>query len=255
MKARRLRWQGVSRQRALVDRLRQELDTWLEGWSVDPALLALKLVDAPAPRPAMGGRWLRASGKTGALLIGARVSMFDGLGGMIAQSAHEDTLGLGKRIGERALRALLAQFVGVPANQLDVQETPTPSGDDLDPRFIGGELVIEGTGFEARLIIDSALCEHWVPSKHPSSKPLALRETALAGEPVRLEVILDLGQASLADTHGLQVGDVLVSATSLASTFQLVQPNARPLANARLFYRGDRRALQLDSVISSSKTP
>jgi hypothetical protein len=255
MKVRRLRWQGSSRRLAVAERLRLELNAWLEGWSVDSALLTLKIVDASATRPAVGGRWLRANGKNGSLLIGARAAMFDGFGGMIARSAPEDTLGLGRRVGERALRALLAQFAGVSANQLELQETTSPASEELDPRFIGCELLIEGQGFDARLIVDSDLCEFWVPSKRPTLKPLLAREAALASEKVRLDVLLDLGQASLADTHGLQVGDVLVSSTPISSSFQLAHPDSRRLANARLFRQGSQRALQIDSVISPSKSP
>jgi hypothetical protein len=255
MKARRLRWQGASRQQALADRLRGELNAWLEGWSVDPALLTLKTVDAQASRPALGGRWLRASGKVGSLLIGARASMFDGFGGMIAKSAPDDTLGLGRRVGERALRALLAQLAGVAANQLELQEAATPGIEELDPRFVGCEFSLDGPDFEARLIIDSDLCEHWLPSQRPLLKPLIARESALAGEQVRLDVVLDLGQASLADAHGLQVGDVLVSSTAVSSLFQLTSPDSRQLVNARLFRHGAKRAVQIDSVISPRKTP
>lgn len=255
MKVRRLRWQGASRQQALAERLRQELTTWLQGWSVDPALLSLKTVDANTPRPAIGGRWLRATGTTGTLVIGSRAAMFDGFGGLIAKAEHEDTLELGRRIGTRALRALLAQFVGTTPNQLELQETTAPNGEDLDPRFVGCEFLLSGAEFEARLIADNELCEHWLPSKRLPSKPLVAREAALADEPVRLDVILDLGQASLADTHGLQVGDVLVSSTALDSLFQLAHPDTRRLANARLVRRGDQRALHLDSVISPRKTP
>ena len=255
MKVRRLRWQGASRQRALADRLRSELNAWLEGWSADPALLSLKLADANTTRPAVGARWLRASGKPGALLIGARAAMFDGFGGLIAKAAADDTLGLGRRVGERALRALLAQFAGVTPNQLELQETTTPSGEELDARFIGCELLIEGRDFEARLIIDSELCEFWLPSKRPTLPALGARESALANEQVRLDVILDLGQASLADTHGLQVGDVLISSTPISSAFKIVHPDLRPLANALLFRRGTQRAVQIESAIPSRKTP
>jgi len=222
---------------------------------VDPALLTLKIVDAQAAHPAIGGRWLRASGKAGALLIGARTAMFDGFGGMIAKSSLDDSLGLGKRVGERALRALLAQFAGTSANQLDLQETSTPGAEELDPRFVGCQLLVEGAGFEARLIVDNDLCEHWLPSKRPTLKPLATRDAALANEQIRLDVILDFGQASLADTHGLQIGDVLISSTSIGSTFQIVHPDSRKLVDARLFKRGAQRAVQIDSVSTSSKTP
>src|SRR5207342_3239143 len=113
--------------------------------------------------------------------------------------------------------------------------------------FVGCEFSLAGADFDARVIVDSDLCEHWLPSQRPALSPLVARETALAGEQVRLEVILDLGQASLADTHGLQVGDVLVSSTAIDSMFQLNHPDSRRLVNASLFRQGSQRALQIDS--------
>src|SRR5579862_452210 len=121
MKAKRLRWHGAIRQQALVNWLRLELVTWLEGWSVDPTLLSLRLADASMPYPSEW-RWTRATSRNGSLVLGADAATLDGLGGILAQAAPNDSLGLGRRVGARALRALLTQCVGGTANLIDIQD-------------------------------------------------------------------------------------------------------------------------------------
>ena len=134
MKAQRLRWHGASRQQALANWLRLELGTWLEGWSVDPALLTLRLADTRSSAP-LGWRWLRATSKAGSIQFGAHATVIDALGGLLAKAAHEDAMGLGRRVGMRALRALLTQFVGGTANLIDIQDVDAPSADSQDLRF------------------------------------------------------------------------------------------------------------------------
>lgn len=247
MKARRLRWHGASRQTALANWLRLELGTWLEGWSVDPALLTLRIADTRMS-PTSGWKWTRATSRTGSVTFGAHAAVLDGLGGYLAKAAHEDVIGLGRRIGARALRALLTQFMGGAANLIDITDVSAPSADEQDPRFGCCGLVLQGSGFEARLLIDSDLFEYWVPPQRPALPALFSREAALGNERVTLDVVLDLGNAKLADAHQLQIGEVLVSNTSINSVFQLALPDSRRLVSANLVRTGMQRALQIDAT-------
>ena len=254
--ARRLRWQSARRRQALTSLLQQDLKAWLEGWSVKPQLLSLRLVDAAVDgEPDAEWRWWQASGKSGSLWFGARASQLDGLGGLLAGAVTRDSLGLGTRIGERALRALLLQLAGGSGNDVTMQVDELPKTMERDPRYGGCNFHLEGQGVEAWLVLDHDICEFRLPTPKPAAMSLAPLAVAVGSERVRLDVILDLGQASLAETQGLQVGDVLVSSTSLDSLFQLAQNDHRPLAGVRLFRREGLRALQVDSLIPKRATP
>lgn len=254
MNPRRLRWRGASHQRALLLELQRQLGIWLQGWSVDAELLSLRLAE-PQSVAAAEKRWLQVRRKSGSAWLGSPVSMLEGLGGLLAKASPQDGLGLGSRLGERALRALMTQLVGGPAADVEIIADSTPAPEEMQARFGGFRFLLEGNGFAATLIVDSELCDHWVPAKLPAMPALAARDSALGREDVLLEVRLELGQTSLADTHGLQVGDVLVSSTPLDSSFQLTHPDSRPIAIGRLFKLGTQRALQINAAPTKRATP
>jgi len=247
MEARRLRWRGASQHRSLLLELRRQLGDWLRAWSVDPELLSLQLGGPSAGLAADDLRWLCARGKTGTVWLGLPRSELSELGARLARVAPNDTLGLGPRLGERALRALLAQWLGGTSVEANALATESPSSDELESRFGGVQFRLKADDFGATVLIDSALCDHLAPVERKAMSALARRESALGHEAIVLDVTLPLGQASLADTHGLQVGDVLVSSTPLTSNFNLSHPDARALALGRLFRLGAQRALQLDT--------
>jgi hypothetical protein len=249
---RRLRWHGRIRQQALESRLQLELGTWLEGWSVDPALLSLRLVDETLTLPP-DWRWTRATSRNGSVMLGAQGTQLDALGGLLAEAAPVDPMNLGRRVGERALRALLTQFAGGAAGVIETEGVDAPTAENLDPRFGCCVFALQGKGFDARFIVDNGLFEHWVPPHRPELPAVAPRETALSREHVLLDVILDFGGATLADAQHLQVGDVLVSSTPIDSLFHLVLPDSRRLIAANLVRRGDRRAVQIDASSTTRK--
>ena len=256
MGVRRLRWQARGRQQALARVLQQDLKLWLEAWSVDPQLLSLRLIAATDDsEPGMGWCWWRASGQTGSLWPGARAQALEALGALLAGAGSGDSLGLGQRIGERALRALMTVMLAGPSNEPQMQIDSAPGRGERDPRFGGCGFWLEGHGFDAQLWLDHDLCELRLPTPRGSSIALSPLASAVSPESVLLEVLLDFGQASLAETQGLQVGDVLVSSTPLNSLFLLAQANHRALAGARLFRQGERRALQVDSLPLSRTAP
>jgi len=249
MKARRLRWHGASRQEALAKRLQIELATWLEGWSVEPALLSLRISDNGASPPS-NGRWIRANARTGSIVLGVDASALGKLGGLLAQATQDDALGLGRRIGERALRALLTQFVGGAGNLIDIEDTEAPGLEARDPRFGCCELTVEGVGFGASLLVDNELFEFWVPPQQSVLQALRPRDAVIGNERMTLQVVLDLGKANLEDAQQLQVGDVLVSNAAIDSVFHLALPDARRLVSANLMRKGDQRALQIATSLS-----
>jgi hypothetical protein len=247
MSVRRLRWQGERRRQQLLDRLRGELAAWLQQWSVNPTALALVVPDADGFRAGTGWRWIAASGVAGSVRFGAHPATSESLGALLAQASATDSLALGRRVGERALRALLSQLAGGgPA--VDIATCDEPDEIEQEARFGGLGLRLHGTGFDALLWLDCALCEHWLPPMPTKAPALQSRESALGRERVTLDIVLDLGDATLADTRGLQVGDVLVSRAPLDSAFLLTSAGHRRLASVRLHRQGTLRALQIEST-------
>lgn len=247
MSARRLRWQGERRRQQLLEKLRGELAAWLQQWSVNANVLALSPLDGAEVRSLAGWRWQIASGHGGELRLGAHASGLESFGALLAQATTTDPLALGRRVGERALRALLTQLAG-GGNTITIEAGEAPSGRDQEVRFGGFGLRLHGTGFEAVLWLDCTLCDRWLPpepAKHPT---LSTRDSALGRERVTLDIVLELGEAPLAETNGLQVGDVLVSRTPLDSAFHLTAAGARRVASVRLHRQGSRRALQIESA-------
>lgn len=249
MKARRLRWHGASRQEALAKRLQLELATWIEGWSVEPALLSLRISDNGASQPS-SWQWMRANARTGSIVLGVDASALGKLGGLLAQATQDDALGLGRRIGIRALRALLTQFVGGAGNLIDIEDTSAPGVEGQDPRFGSCALTLQGTGFEACVLVDNEQFEFWVPPRHSELQALQPRDAVIGNERMTLQVVLDLGKANLEDAQQLQIGDVLVSNAAIDSVFHLALPDARRLVSANLMRKGDQRALQIATSLS-----
>ena len=249
MKARRLRWHGASRQDALAKRLQLELATWLDGWSVEPALLSLR-ISHDGVSQASHRHWMRANSRTGSIVLGAEGSALASLGGLLACATQDDALGLGRRIGERALRALLQQFVGGAGNLIAIEATAAPDAEAQDPRFGCCALTLRGTGFEACVLVDNDLFEFWVPPQPSELQALLPRDAVIGNERITLQVVLDLGSAKLEDAQQLQIGDVLVSSTAIDSVFHLALPDARRLVSANLMRKGDQRALQIATSLS-----
>ncbi|MFT3806713.1 hypothetical protein [Arenimonas sp.] len=244
MSATRLRWQGTQRRQRLFDKLCDELAVWLGHWSVDPAFLSLSpLEDATWPEVS-GWQWRQSGG----LRVGAGSADLDRLGALLARASASDALQLGRRVGHRAWNALLAQLAIAGKNELSWTDAQAPSAREREARWGGTAWQLSGVGFTAVLWIDAELCERWLPSTVNATSRVHARDSALGGEPLSLQVVLDLGNATLADTQALRIGDVLVSNAPLDRAFQLRGAHARPLAAGRLHRNGERRSIQLDAT-------
>ncbi|MGH8108402.1 MAG: hypothetical protein ACREO1_06755 [Arenimonas sp.] len=247
MQFRRLRWHSRRRQEALFTRLEQELKRWLDAWSVEPACLDLQAVNADTYKPVSPLKWMRVNSDKGALYFGAPTEHLEKLGGLLAKAAAGDILHLGRRVGDRALKALFSQWIGVPVLDLDIQDGMPPLNDIFIPRLGHTVFALKGSGFLAYVILDADLTDSLVPGEVLKHEALAQRDISSINAEIELQVSLDLGETTLADTIGLQVGDVLVSNASIHSAFHLTHPDARRLANVRLVRKGLQRAVQVDT--------
>ena len=247
MHYRRLRWHSRRRQEALFSRLDLELNRWLSAWSVEPECLSLQSIAVDIYKPVAPLKWQRANTNNGVIYFGAPALHLESLGGLLAKASADDILHLGRRVGNRALKALISLWMDTAILDLDLEDVPTPSNDISDSRFGYTMFTLKGSGFLAYVVLDANLVDSLVPSTSTSVEPLASRDTVLGNEKIELNVVLDLGASKLEDTIGLQVGDVLVSNTSIHSAFHLTHPDMRRLTNAHLVRKGLQRAVQLDT--------
>ena len=247
MQYRRLRWHSRRRQEALILRLNQELKRWLDAWSVEPSWLSLQPVSFDSYRSAAPQKWLRFVTEKGVLRIGAPALHLNSMGALLAKAKAEDDLMLGKRVGERALKALVSQWVNVAIQDIDIEECEAPSDEIFLPQYGFNVFSLKGSSFSAYVVFDADITDELVPSSSPNLSALSAFESALGFEKVQLNVSLDLGETKLADTIGLQVGDVLVSNTSIQSVFHLTHPDQTRLACVQLSRIGSRRAIQIES--------
>ncbi|HUR39731.1 MAG TPA: FliM/FliN family flagellar motor switch protein [Verrucomicrobiae bacterium] len=243
MPVQRLHWLGNERRRRLTARLATQLGEWLTAWSVDATWLTLAdrtSVHAPADD---GWRWLRVATGQGALLLGAPRAQLAEVGARLAGAQPHDEFALGDRVGKRALDALLGRWAGAAGTLAEIH--PAPPASAFAPRFGAAVYTLRGTGFDGVVLVEHDLCDVLAPPLAAVRAPLATRDVALVEAPVQLQVTLDLGEADLRDVSQLQVGDVLLADAGVDALFHLVHPDARPLADARLYRRGAQLALQV----------
>ena len=252
MQVTRLRWHSPARQQDILLALQRELGAWLRDWSVDPDLLQLCATNMSSPA-AHELQWTSRQGTGGSVWLGAPAADWDALGGLLAKASTKDVLGLGTRLGQRAVSALLSQWGGGIGASTERREAPSLQA--VETRIGALQFALHGTGFNARLVINGDLCDVLSPVPLRSLAALSRREAVVGVEPVILQVRLDLGRATLSDTAGLAVGDVLVSNTDIDSRFVLSHPDARPIATARLFRAGGQRAIQIHAASPTRTTP
>ena len=252
MTARRLRWRGPAQQQQVLDELQRQLDAWHQGWSVDGGCLALTSAEGSG---AVGAErcWLRAHARGATVWLGATSLGFARLGDRLARVRAGERSDLGERIGRRALQALLSQWLGAGAEQVEFEEA-APSPEELQARF--GTLhfqLADADSFKAAILVDAALCDCLAPSTPAAMPKLEARAAALGGESITLQVRLGLGETTLADAHGLQIGDVLVSGTRLDAAFELTQPDDRVVAHGRLRRHDRRLAFALQPAATTTR--
>lgn len=246
MRPMRIRWLGPERRRQLLDVLQTQVRCWAEEWSIAPDGFKVELPDDNRIPNGIGWRWQRADSAAGALHLGLPLPILDALGGLLAQTAIEDRLGLGRRVAEHALQSLVARLAGDGTIVLVASDMPSASA--REARFGGLCIHLAGKGFHAVLWLDSGVCDALCPPPHRDQVPLHQKAAALGPETMTLDVVVDLGSATVNDTNGLRVGEVLVSRTPLKSLFHLVAPDGRRIACGSPCKNGDSLAVQIESA-------
>lgn len=246
MRPMRIRWLGAARRRELLDALQAQVRLWSEEWSVAPDAFKIEPADDDSLSGAAGWHWKMAACAAGTLHLGVRLRMLNALGGLLANASVEDRLGLGRRVGERALQSLAARLTGEGSIGLSVGEMPSVKM--REAKFGGLYVNLVGRGFDALLWLDSGLCDVLCPPPSRTAAPLDRKEAALGQETMILDLVVDLGSATVNDTSGLRVGEVLVSRTPLKNLFHLVTPDGKRIARGSPCRNGTSLAVQIESA-------
>ena len=246
MRPTRIRWLSTERRRQLLEALQRHVRQWSEEWSVAPDGFAIELLDSDHVWDITSWRWGAAVCPTGTLFFGAPWEALGSLGGLLAQAAAENDLGLGRRVAERSIQSLIGRLMGDASACLWPGDPPSPK--EREKRFGGLGVRLRGLGFNAALWLDGQVCEFLCPVPDQERAPLDRVESALGSEAVTLDVVLDFGPATVGDTRGLRVGEVLVSRTPLEGLFKLTASDGSQVARASLFRSGASRAVRIESA-------
>lgn len=246
MRPKRIRWLSNDRRHQLLGVLQQHVRQWAGEWSVVADGFSIEFMESDHVWDITTWSWGSAVTPTGTVYLGAPRDALNALGGQLAQASVGNDLGLGQRISERALRALMVRLLGDTSACLWPGDPP--SAKEREKRFGGLSVRLRGPGFNAALWLDSRACDVLCPTPAKDLGALNRIESALGSERVSLDVALNFGPATIGDTRGLRVGEVLVSRTPLDGLFKIATPDGKQIARASLFRAGASRAVRIESA-------
>lgn len=248
MRSTRIRWLSTDRRHQLLAVLQQHARQWSEEWSVAPDGFSIELMESDHVWEIASWYWGAAVCPTGTLYLGMPRESLATLGALLAQASVGRELGLGQRIAERAIQSLARRLLSDASTCL--WPSDSPSAKEREKRFGGLGVRLRGAGFNAFLWLDGQVCEFLCPTSTPVQELGALHrfDAALGSEPITLNVTVDFGPATIADTRGLEVGEVLVSQTPLQGLFKLTAPDGCEVARASLYRIGGRRVVRIESA-------
>lgn len=238
-----LRWLGNRRADALRDLLQARLAGWLTAWSGPGCDFVLEKEWPEAGRFDRGGRWHAVD------LDGGRVALWlpDGVeaqfGARLPGVSAVGDAGLAAGVGRRALEDAARTLVGRPQARFEPCVEAWPEA-MLDRRR--GGLMLRWSFVQSSIWIhlDANSCDLLVPARTHARSRLDSRKDALGRSDVALEVVLDLGDAVLADLTQLRPGNVLRTTAPVDSVLKLVAPGGAVVATGSLAVQNERRAIR-----------
>lgn len=246
MRPKRIRWLSNDRRHQLLGMLQQHVRKWAEEWSVVADGFSIEIMESEHVWDITTWSWSSAVTPAGTIYLGAPHDALRTLGGHLAQASVGNDLGLGQRISERALRALMVRLLGDASACLWPGDPPSTK--EREKRFGGLSVRLRGLGFNAALWLDSRACDVLCPEPWKDFGALNRIESALGSERLTLDVALSFGPATVEDTRGLRVGEVLVSRTPLDGLFKIATSDGKQIARASLFRAGASRAVRIESA-------
>lgn len=249
-----LRWQGAARVAQLRAKIEERTRNWLADWSLAGGEGVQIEACAQVPRATRPEVWMsRASG--GRLFVHVPAVFFELLGTRLAgvsggfdppQASDAMTLasGIGRRAFEDWMQALIGTAVHI--ERVDRGEI----GQALSEHHGAVHLACTVQGLRCEIDLDAGLCDVLVPPERTPQGTLQPLGNALGAQVVTLDLVLDLGQAALADTLALVPGDIVKTKAPLASVVRLQAAGGRTVATGALAAADAHRALRVSHPIS-----
>lgn len=250
MAIRLVRWQGPARSQACGARLTEQLSPWHGEWCAEGD----RPVALPG-QPALDEAGYARGGQNGQARAWLTSATQDApsLGAVLVGESQPDSLGMARRLAERAVDDLLARILSSTPEGLVA--LGRADADDFVPRHGALCFDLSGTLSGWQLHLDAAACEALVPTAPPHRQALTDLSAALAPEPMTLEVAIPLGDMPLSESMSLSVGEVLLLGPLLEAEVQLLGRAGQVVAAGTLARSGHGRAIRIEhTLINQGKT-
>lgn len=248
MAAVRLRWIGETRRQALRAMVVARCATWLSLWSMpgEPLIAEVEAIveDRTEARP-FDPRWYALRGRDGTAYLHASSTVFETIGGRLAQTNIADGCGIALGIGRRALADLVEMLRGFSSGNDLVALAGMPATAEIGQRHgaAGFVLRIDGVGFE--LYFDALLCDAMAPTERPSARALETRRSAILPVDATFAVTLDLGAASIAESLALRPGEVIRTSIPVDAPIRVCGASGETLLSGTLVAENGQRAVRI----------
>lgn len=248
---RSLRWVGRTKSDLLHSKLQTDLDHWTREWSANGSVLSIEKC-VTALENSNNISWLCMELSNRSITVGFARGTFAKLAEQLVKATSSCASGLPERIGEKALHALCAQWLGEDIQRIKCQSIRPPKSQAIDYQFGNTALILTGSGLCIALLVPLDFVDHFF-QRNPSNK-VAITSTkdAIAQEQLGLKVVLDLGAASVSNAYNLKVGDVIVSNTPLNSNFHLQSLEGREIAEVKLHRNNSKRSIKIHSAAGTA---
>lgn len=239
------RWQGRSRTEQLRTVVASRSGQWRTGWlEQDGPEILVTVVPATEASDERSGPWYALETTVGTLRIDARSLDPERLGRILAGVAEGSDAGLAEAIGRRALSDLIRSIGGGTECDQITKLDIAPGRDVTAPHCGVVHLRWSMADITMDVFVDAALCDAWAPTVRDGGPVLASLRGSILLAQVELDVVLDLGAASIGDTLTLRPGDVIRTSAPVSALVHAKLGDSRSVFVAKLVADGRHRALQ-----------
>jgi hypothetical protein len=239
------RWQTKHRAEQVRVLLASRAEQWCSEWSGHRSLEVVVSVASPEQKESVRlGQWYALRTKEGVLHVNARSFAFGWLGCLLTNSRDENDSGIAQGVGRRALMDLIMVLSSGASDDQIVRLDLAPGRDVIGLNRGVVHLRCLMAGAQMDVYVDAALCNFLVPALPESKQALTpLQEAILPGE-IDLDIVLDLGSASIEDTLTLKPGEVVKTSIRVDSIVHATFGDSHPVFSAKLVADGGHRALR-----------
>lgn len=252
MSTRLLRWQGPRRTERCRLYLQSVIGAWQMDWSAVPvgdvSMSSTSILGAGANL-----HWRRVCGERSTVLLAMPIGGLVVCGQKLLGLSESSKEPMCERIAHEAVVDLMARLCASGPNRdiaVEVLARP-PTDADLAERHGNVGFVLAHPFPRARLFVDAAWCDEFVPIRESGISPSLIgRRSAITNTRVEAKATIELGALSIHDSLGLSVGEVLLT-DARTDAIALLSVSDRGVANGTLANNQDSRALRLTDLIAS----